>query len=67
MLYGLGLNERTFFTVLFSISRMWGVIAQAVRARGEGRPIIRPLSYTLDMVTEAATDGPEALRPYLTV
>jgi citrate synthase len=67
VLYGLGLTERTFFTVLFSISRMWGVIAQAVRARGEGRPIIRPLSYTLDMVVEAATKGPEALRPYLTV
>jgi citrate synthase len=66
VLYGLGLTQRTFFTVLFSISRMWGVVAQAVRARGELRPIIRPLSYTLDMVVEAAAKGPEALRPYLT-
>jgi citrate synthase len=67
VLYGLGLTQRTFFTVLFSISRMWGVVAQAVRARAELRPIIRPLSYTLDMVVEAAEKGPEALRPYLTV
>ncbi len=67
VLYGLGLTQRTFFTVLFSISRMWGVIAQAVRARGELRPIVRPLSYTLDMVEEAAVQGPEALRPYFAV
>jgi citrate synthase len=67
VLYGLDLTQRTFFTVLFSISRMWGVVAQAVRARGELRPLIRPLSYTLDMVVEAAAKGPEALRPYLTI
>lgn len=67
VLYGLGLTQRTFFTVLFSISRMWGVVAQAVRARGELRPIMRPLSYTLDMVETAAVEGPQALRPYFTV
>jgi citrate synthase len=67
VLYGLGMTQRTFFTVLFCISRMWGVLAQAVRARGELRPIIRPLSYTLDMVEAAALHGPEVLRPYFTV
>jgi citrate synthase len=67
VLYGLGLTQRTFFTVLFSISRMWGVVAQAVRARAELRPIVRPLSYTLDMVETAAVEGPQALRPYFAV
>ncbi len=67
VLHGLGLTQRTFYTVLFSISRMWGVIAQSVRARGEVRPLVRPLSYTLDMVEEAAVKGPEALRPYFEV
>jgi citrate synthase len=67
VLYGLGLTQRTFFTVLFSISRMWGVVAQAVRARAELRPIVRPLSYTLDMVETAAVAGPQSLRPYFAV
>lgn len=67
VLYGLGVTQRTFFTVLFCISRMWGVIAQSVRARAELRPIIRPLSYTLRMVETAAVQGPETLRPYFTV
>lgn len=67
VLYGLGVTQRTFFTVLFCISRMWGVIAQAVRARAEQRPLIRPLSYTLAMVEEAAVQGPATLRPYFTV
>lgn len=67
VLYGLGMTQRLFFTVLFSMARMWGVIAQAVRARAELRPIMRPLSYTLDMVETAAVQGPETLRPYFTV
>jgi len=67
VLYGLGLRQRTFYTVLFSISRMWGVVAQAVRARAELRPLVRPLSYTLDMVETAAVEGPQALRPYFAV
>jgi citrate synthase len=67
VLYGLGLTQRTFFTVLFCISRMWGVVAQAVRARAELRPLVRPLSYTLDMVETAAVEGPQALRPYFAV
>ncbi len=60
----LGLPEKRFYTVLFSISRMWGVIAQAVSARAEGRPIMRPISLTTSMIEEAATAGPEALDPY---
>ncbi len=64
VLSALGLAERTFYTVLFCISRMWGVIAQAVRARAEGRPIMRPISLTTDMIEEAAKGGPEALDAY---
>lgn len=66
VLSALGLPQRHFYTVLFCISRMWGVIAQAVRARGEGKPIMRPISLTTTMVEEAATGGPEALDPYFT-
>lgn len=64
VLRALGLPQRNFYTVLFCISRMWGVIAQAVRARGEGKPIMRPISLTTAMVEEAAQGGPEALDPY---
>ena len=64
VLSALGLPQRNFYTVLFCISRMWGVIAQAVRARGEGKPIMRPISLTTAMVEEAATGGPAALDPY---
>ncbi len=64
VLSALGLKERNFYTVLFSISRMWGVIAQAVRARAEGRPIMRPISLTISMVEEAAKGGPAVLDPY---
>lgn len=67
VLYGLGVTQRTFFTVLFCISRMWGVMVQAIRARAEMRPIIRPLSYTLAMVETAAVHGPQTLEPYFTV
>jgi citrate synthase len=64
VLSALGFKERSFYTVLFCISRMWGIIAQAVRARAEGRPIIRPISLTTAMVEEAAQKGPEALDVY---
>jgi citrate synthase len=64
VLSALGFKERTFYTVLFCISRMWGIIAQAVRARAEGRPIIRPISLTTGMVEEAAQKGPKALDVY---
>ena len=60
----LGLPQTSFYTVLFSISRMWGIIAQSVCARAEGRPIMRPISLTTRMIEEAATAGPEALDPY---
>ena len=64
VLSALGLKERTFYTVLFCISRMWGIIAQAVRARAERRPIMRPISLTTAMVEAAAKGGPEALDTY---
>ncbi|MCZ6873987.1 MAG: hypothetical protein O7G88_10735 [bacterium] len=64
VLSALGFKERSFYTVLFCISRMWGITAQAVRARAEGRPIIRPISLTTAMVEEAAQKGPGALDVY---
>ncbi len=42
-----GLVEYPYYTVLFSVSRAMGILAQFVLARGVGRPITRPKSVTI--------------------
>lgn len=53
LLYHYGLREFPYYTVLFSVSRAMGVLAQAVVARAMGYPIIRPKSVTTEWVKKA--------------
>jgi citrate synthase len=48
LLYYYGLKEFKFYTVLFSVSRTMGMIAQMVINRALGIPITRPKSVTTD-------------------
>ena len=52
LLYYYGLKEFNFYTVLFSISRSMGMIAQMVWERALGIPITRPKSVTTDWIKE---------------
>jgi citrate synthase len=49
-----GVTEFDFYTVLFGISRLLGVSANAVWARALGQPIERPKSLTTTMLEEVA-------------
>ena len=50
LLYFYGLKEFNYYTVLFSISRTMGIIAQMVINRAMGIPIMRPKSVTTDWI-----------------
>jgi citrate synthase len=52
LLYYYGLKEFNFYTVLFSISRTMGMIAQMVWERALGIPITRPKSVTTDWIKQ---------------
>ena len=52
LLYYYGLTEFKFYTVLFSVSRAMGMIAQMVINRALGVPITRPKSVTTDWLKE---------------
>ncbi len=49
-----GLKEYDFYTVLFSVGRAIGVLANLTWDRGLGYPIERPKSLTTDMLEEIA-------------
>jgi citrate synthase len=48
--YHYGVKEQDFYTVLFGVSRILGVTANAVWARALGQPIERPKSLTTEML-----------------
>ena len=50
LLYHYGLKEFNYYTVLFSISRAMGIIAQMVINRAMGIPITRPKSVTTEWI-----------------
>jgi citrate synthase len=52
--YHYGVKEFDFYTVMFGVSRLLGVTANAVWARALGQPIERPKSLTTAMLEEAA-------------
>ena len=52
--YHYGVREFDFYTVLFGVSRLLGVTANAVWARALGQPIERPKSLTVKMLEEIA-------------
>jgi citrate synthase len=53
--YHFGLKEFDFYTVMFGVSRILGVSANAVWARALGQPIERPKSLTTAMLEEIAS------------
>ena len=50
LLYYYGLKEFNYYTVLFSLSRVMGIISQIVINRAVGIPIMRPKSVTTDWI-----------------
>ena len=52
--YHFGIKEFDFYTVLFGMSRILGISANAVWARALGQPIERPKSLTTAMLEEIA-------------
>ena len=48
LLMHFGLNQFDYYTVLFGVSRAFGVMAAQVWSRGLGLPIERPNSFTLE-------------------
>lgn len=52
--YHFGIKEFDFYTVIFGVSRILGVSANAIWARALGQPIERPKSLTTAMLEEIA-------------
>jgi citrate synthase len=52
LLYSLGLTERSYYTVVFGVSRALGMLAQLILNRAIGAPIVRPKSVTTDWIKE---------------
>lgn len=55
LLYHYGIQEYTFYTVLFGVSRALGVLASLVMDRVYGLPIERPSSFEMKWYIEKAT------------
>ncbi len=55
--YHFGIREFDFYTVIFGMSRILGVSANAIWARALGQPIERPKSLTTTMLEEIASNG----------
>ncbi len=54
LLYHYGLTEQSYYTVLFSVSRAMGMLAQLVLNRAVGAPITRPKSVSSEWVLAKA-------------
>lgn len=52
--YHYGIHEFDFYTVMFGVSRLLGVTANAVWSRALGQPLERPKSLTTSMLEEIA-------------
>lgn len=52
-----GIKEFDFYTVIFGVSRILGVSANAIWARALGQPLERPKSLTTAMLEEIAAKG----------
>lgn len=52
-----GLTEHEFYTVLFGVSRAFGVMPAQVWSRALGMPIERPNSYDLEGLKQIAEEG----------
>lgn len=57
MLYHYGITEFSYYTVLFSVSRAMGMLAQLVLNRALGTPITRPKSVSQDWLRQMFASG----------
>ncbi len=57
LLYGYGLTEFSYYTVLFAVSRAMGVLANYIINRGVGSPIVRPKGTTFEKLKGMAASG----------
>jgi len=57
LLYYFGIKEFEYYTVLFSVSRCMGMLAQSVLARAMGAPITRPKSVSTEWIKKTVTAG----------
>ncbi len=55
ILYHFGLKEFEYYTVLFSVSRCMGMLAQLVLSRALGAPITRPKSVSTEWIKKTVT------------
>lgn len=58
LLYHYGLTESVYYTVLFGVSRVLGVGAQAILSRALMAPIMRPKSVTTEHLQHVAPAAP---------
>jgi len=56
ILYYFGLKEFEYYTVLFSVSRSMGMLAQTVLSRAMGAPITRPKSISTEWLKQFVSD-----------
>ncbi len=61
ILYYFGLKEFEYYTVLFSVSRCMGMLAQSVLSRAMGAPITRPKSVSTEWIKKTVTQTPSNL------
>lgn len=52
LLWHFGMTEFDYYTVLFGVSRIIGISAQAIMARATGSPLVRPKSVTTRWMKE---------------
>lgn len=55
LLWHFGMTEFDYYTVLFGVSRIIGISAQAVMSRAVGSPIVRPKSVTTRWMKETVS------------
>ncbi|MGH8016067.1 MAG: citrate (Si)-synthase, partial [Candidatus Zixiibacteriota bacterium] len=56
ILYYFGLKEFEYYTVLFSVSRCMGMLAQTILSRAMGEPITRPKSVSTEWIKKAVSE-----------
>jgi citrate synthase len=57
LLYHYGITEFSYYTVLFSVSRAMGMLAQLILNRALGTPITRPKSVSTDWIRKTVQAG----------
>jgi citrate synthase len=57
LIHHYGITQHQYYTVLFGVSRVLGLVAQLVVARAWGEPIERPKSVTLEWLKQQVAKG----------